>query len=501
MSSHIIKQSLKTSVVNYLGIILGAIFTLYISPKYLDTEYNGLYRLLMEYAVVAGSYFHFGIPTIINKYFHQIFDGSGYSTKGFDFIVLLLPVIAIAILGVLLAIFRRDITYFISSTSDFDLIYKYLLYIIPLIIANSYSLLIEAYTAMLGNIVKVNFYRNVLVKCFNIVSVVVYALTLNFTIAMVIISGGAMLSVILSFVNLGNLKKWTFDLRPSLEFLSLRGLKKDFFRYALYLVLGNLTIFLVTKIDVFFVGKYANLSDLAYYTTAMFFIVFISVPYQAVLNISFPYISKCLSKEDMQGINLVLRDNAIFGFSLALFIALEVWINIDFIYAVMPRGELYSAGKYAFLILAVGKLIDISIGSLGQLLTVSKWYIYTLYFSILISVISVVLGYNLILIWGIYGSATAIAICNIIGVVYQLSIVGWKLKISPYSRNFIYVLLLIVPVLLISMLTNALISNIWLKMIVKSSLVTVVFFGAIYKYKLSVDINTIINHMIIKLKL
>lgn len=499
-NNNIINQSLKTSLVNYIGIALGAFFTLYISPKYLTIEYNGLYRLLVEYAAVAGAYFHFGMPTIINKYFHRIFDNSGRSTKGFDFIVVLVPIIAITILSLLLTIFRGSVTSFLTNDNDLDLVFRYILYIIPLIITSAYSILIEAYTAMLGNIVKVNFYRNVLVKIFNIASILVYALTLNFTYTMLLIACGSMLSVVLSFMNLGKLKEWNFDFRPSLEFLQVRGLKRDFFKYALYLIGGNLTLFLVTKIDIFFVGKLGNLSEVAYYTTAMFFIAFINVPYMAILNISFPQISKAFIDNDTRLIKNTLTNNALFAFSISLFIALMIWINIDAVYQIMPNGELYSAGKYVFLILAIGKLADNSIGSLGQLLTISKWYMYTLYFSILISVISITLGYSLTMEMGIYGTALAVAICNWASVIYQLSMVGWKFKITPYNRNFAYVLLLIPPILLLSFGIDAIIDNIWLNLSVKSFLATTIFFGGVYKLNLSPEIKQIIASLVNKIK-
>lgn len=498
MSNNIINQSLKTSVVNYIGIVLGAVFTLYVSPRFLPTEYNGLYRLLVEYATVAGAYFHFGMPTIINKYFHRIFDGSGRSTKGFDFIVVLVPIISIGVLGVLLALFRKPVAGFLASANDYDLIFRYILYIIPLVVTSAYSLLIEAYTAMLGNIVKVNFYRNVLVKLFNIASVVVYALTLNFTWTLLLIAFGSLLSIALSFINLGRLKQWAFDFRPSLEFLRVRGLVADFFKYAAYLMVGNLTLFLVTKIDVFFVGKLTNLSEVAYYTTAMFFIVFISVPYQAVLNISFPHVSKAFVSGNMAEIRTTLTRNALFGFTMALFIGLALWINIDFVYAVMPKGDLYSAGKYVFLILAAGKLVDTSIGSLGQLITVSKWYVFSLYFSVFISVISLTLAYFMTIKWGIYGTATAVAVCNLINAGYQLVLARYKLKVTPYDRKFLYVLLLVVPVLGISLLADWSVGNIWAGAAVKTVLSAALFFGAIYRFRLSPEITAIVDRIVKK---
>ena len=132
----IIKQSIKSSAINYVGIILGAFFTLYLTPKYLTTEYNGLYRLILEYAAIIATYTHFGIPLIINKYYHRIITESK-EHKGFDFFVFGLPLIGFTIIVFLFVVFKKPITRLIASETDYNLVLHYVLFMIPIFLSES----------------------------------------------------------------------------------------------------------------------------------------------------------------------------------------------------------------------------------------------------------------------------------------------------------------------------------------------------------------------------
>lgn len=494
----IIRQSLKTSFINYFGILLGAFFTLYLTPKYLTTDFNGLYRLLLEYSAIVAVYFHFGIPTIINKYYFQIFK-ENITSKGFDFFVFVVPAVMLVICSLVIFFNRLAVVRLISSKEDVDLLYKYIFFLFPLIFSFVYFLILESYSAILGDIVFVNIFKNVILKVFNIVSIISYILTNNFTISLYIVSFGTVISVVIVFFKVLQLKNYKIDLKPSFLFLTANNLKEDFGRFMSYMVFSNITVFLVTKIDIFFVGKYTDLSQLAFYATATYFVTLLLVPYSAVLNISFPSIAKSYFSKEFSVLKKLITTNAIYGFSLASYMFLMIWINIDFIYSVIPNGNAYSAGKYVFLILGIGRLVDISIGSIGQLLTVSKSYIFTLYSSIFISVISIFLGYHLTKSFGIYGSASAISFCIFISVIYQLIVVKWKLGVTPYNLSFLKILVVFPGVLFVSYLVNYLGFSKILTFLLKSSISTIGFFLYMWYFNISEEITFILKSIYLKL--
>jgi len=490
--SAIIKESLKTSGVNYIGIILGALFTLYLTPKYFPTEVNGLYRLLLEYSAIAAVYFHFGMPSIINKYYHRV-NYEGGNNKGFDFFVFVCPLVVISVFAVLLYFFKPTFVNLIGSDKDYQMIDNYIFFLVPLILCNVYFFILEGYSAMLGNITVINFFKNIVLKVFNILSVILYFYTRDFKFVMLLVTAGYLLSVICVYIYVLKLKKYVINLRPSLAFLKENGLLRDFVKFLLFLSLSNLSFFLLSKIDVFFVGKFTDLSNLAYYTTATYFVTLLLVPYSAVLNISFPKIAKTYVDGNMEELRILIANNSIYGLVLAAYIFVIIWSNLDTIYSLIPNGELYKAGKFIFLILSVGKLVDISIGSLGQLITISKWYMLTLYSSIVISVISIFLGYFLTAQYGIIGASSSISLCVCLSVAFQLFVAKYKIGVSPYSKK-VLILILLVPIILMGcMLIDSSISNMLVCSFIKVIGVTILYFYIVCKFRISEDVSYIIE--------
>lgn len=492
--STIIKESLKTSGINYIGILLGAFFTLYLTPKFLPTDYNGLYRLILEYSAIAAVYFHFGIPTLINKYYHRI-NHELSITKGFDFFVFIFPIIILFIFGIFMYFFRSEVTSMIASKNDYRLVVKYVLFLIPLIICNAYFLIFEAYSAMLDNIAFVNFIKNIVLKIFNISSILLYIITKDFDTVMIVISVGYVVSTFIVFIYLLKLKNYKIDLRPSLDFLTKNNIQKDFIKFFLFICLSNLTFFLLAKIDVFFVAKFTSISNLAYYSTATFFVTLLLVPYAAVLNISFPRIAKSYTAGNIDELKLLIVNNSIYGFVLALYVFVLIWSNLDTIYYFVPKGNLYKAGKYIFLVLSIGRLIDISIGSIGQLITISKWYFYTLYSSITISLISMILGYYLTSNFGIIGAASSISLCTLVSVIFQLSVAKIKLGIHPYNKKIIIVVFLAIILVALCTIIDDFISSLIIASFIKIFVSTIVYFYIVNRFKVSNELTYIFNRV------
>ena len=65
----IIRQSVKSSVGYYLGIILGAINTLFIATHFLSADQLAVSRLLLENSLIFATFVHLGSPFIIDKFF------------------------------------------------------------------------------------------------------------------------------------------------------------------------------------------------------------------------------------------------------------------------------------------------------------------------------------------------------------------------------------------------------------------------------------------------
>ena len=496
----IIKQSIKSSIYNYIGILLGAFFTLYLTPKFLTTEYNGLYRLLLEYAGIIATYTHFGIPLIINKYYHRIITETEHH-KGFHFFIFGIPIIGFVIIALLFLLFKEPITRLIASETDYKLVLQYILFMIPIFLCNSYLLIQRAYTAMLGDIIFVSFIQNVFYKFFNILAVIVFIFTGNFQLSMWVIVISYILGVIAVQLKINKLSITKISLVPSWEFIKKNRLTRDFIKFFIFIIISNLSAFFITKIDLFFVAKYTDLSNIAFYTTASYFVLFLMVPYNSVLAISFPEIVRLYTLKEKERLSDMIKSNAMFGLILSIYCFLIVWLNIDFIYELIPNGELYEKGKYVFLILAIGKLIDISIGSLGQLIVASQWYNYTLLFSIITSAIGIVSGYHMTSHYGIIGSAFAISITVLISDIFQIILGYLKLKILPFDSNIIKIFILSIIIFLFCYIFDMIELNKYISSMLKILFITIIFFGSIYIFGINEETNKLTSRFLTKIGL
>ena len=158
----------------------------------------------------------------------------------------------------------------------------------------------------------------------------------------------------------------------------------------------------------------------------------------------------------------------------------------------MLNQEGYSIGIPIVIIVSFAKLYTMSTGCVNNIISNSKYYYYTFWFSIFSSVLAVVLNIYLIKIYGIVGAAYATLIVLILMNTLKIYLVYNKFKMHPYSKDTLKIALL-------SVLAYIVFSNLKLgfdpivNIIVKSSLMFILFTLAAYIFKLSDDVNIFID--------
>ena len=117
----------------------------------------------------------------------------------------------------------------------------------------------------------------------------------------------------------------------------------------------------------------------------------------------------------------------------------------------------------------------------------------TLYSSIVISVISIFLGYFLTAQYGIIGASSSISLCVCLSVAFQLFVAKYKIGVSPYSKK-VLILILLVPIILMGcMLIDSSISNMLVCSFIKVIGVTILYFYIVCKFRISEDVSYIIE--------
>src|SRR4051812_49015012 len=106
----IIRQSILTSVISYVGVVIGYINLLYLFPKFLEPDEIGLLRTVQDAAMLFTPFAIFGLGQSIIKFFPH-FSSQQNQANSFISLILTLGVLTYGIFLLVFLIFQH---YFIS---------------------------------------------------------------------------------------------------------------------------------------------------------------------------------------------------------------------------------------------------------------------------------------------------------------------------------------------------------------------------------------------------
>ena len=155
----------------------------------------------------------------------------------------------------------------------------------------------------------------------------------------------------------------------------------------------------------------------------------------------------------------------------------------------MPKD--YYAAKYAFFFLALAKYIDMATGLNGYIIVTSKKYKSDLWFMFSLIVATVLMNLVFIPIYGILGAALATFCSVTLYNLLRLIFVQYYYKMQPFTINCLWVLIITVAVWGIESQIPYL-HNKYVDIAVRSTVITVLYSGAILYFKLSKDVNDLI---------
>ncbi len=428
----IIRQSIKGTIVNYIGAFIGFIITFTITTKFLSAEEIGLVRILLEAGLLFGALSQLGINSSGIR-FYPYFKDKEKKDNGFFFWTLIIPLIGFLLTTLLFIILKNPITYYFSTNSALFVNYYY--YIIPLGFFFLYMVVFETNSNVLMRIVVPKFIREIGIRLMTIVIYLLYAfryINLNwFIILLVSIYGVATL---LNIIYLFSLQK--FSLKPNYAFIN-KPLRNSFLFYSSFLILTTLSSSIMGKIDVFIVSGQLGLKDAGIYSIAFYIAIIVEIPYRSLIAISLPEISQSIKDKNIAYTNTLCQRVSLHQFLIACFIFLLIWINIDFLFELLPKGEIYKAGKWVVFFIGLSRLIDSSFSVGLSVLNFSKYYYYSLIFTF--SLLGLVFVSNLYFInlYGMTGAALAMFLSYLIYILSLLAFLQWKLKVSPLSYRLV----------------------------------------------------------------
>ena len=477
------KQSIRNSIIFYIGMSIGAINTVLIYPNVFNDqpEHWGLIQLLVAYGLVLSTFTSFGIPKVLLKFFPTYRDKSKLLTYS-----MLIPTIGLFFVSLIYIFFKNEI--FILLKMD-PLLQKNFIYVFLLIFCISFyeifSALSRSYLDAITPVVLNEFF----LKTFTLVILLLHGFKfIEFSTFLILYVSGYLIKLFILF--LINIKNKRISISTSLSDLNYREL----FKFGLYVFAGGLSIMIVTRLDMLMIGYLLDLEQVAFYTLAFYIGNAIAIPGRSVISISVPLISKAWENQDINEIDKIYSKSAINQLIVSGLLFLVVWLSIDEVLSLLP--EKFSYGKWVVFYIGLAQLVNMSCGVNGAIIVNSKYFKYDLYTNLILLIITVILNFILIPIFGINGAAMATAFSIVFFNLIRLIIIYNKLQIQPFTKKTLITVFILLLVYLICF--KLILGNVFLSIGLKTILSASIFIFICIRANLSDDINNLVNDLLLK---
>lgn len=433
----IIRQSFKASLVAYVGVGIGIVNQLFVSTKYLSVEQMALSRLLLENSILFAALAHLGTPFIADRFFAR-FRNEDQKHEGFMVFLLLYPLIGLAVFTLLYLGFQQTIAGYFAKESP--MIVKYHFLSIPLTFFWVYITVLEVYSRNHARITVPTMMREVYLKTANVLLIVIFALGwIDFRLLLYLVVASYGLGVVVLLLYIKNLGKLFVRFNPAL----FRG---PFFgqmaAFGLFIVLGGLGQNLVLFVDRVMLAGESGLKDAGIFIIATYIAGIIEIPKRTITQISIPILSAAIQRQDMAKMGELYRKTALNQAIIGCLVFLGIWCNIDEIFSLLPKRDIYSEGKYVVLCLCLAKLFDMSTGLNAEILLYSAYYRVVTVFVLVMAVFSIAANKLLIPAYSYNGAALATSITTLVYCASRVWYVYRKFGIQPFTVQTLRVVLM-----------------------------------------------------------
>jgi O-antigen/teichoic acid export membrane protein len=494
----IVRQGLKSTIVSYVGVAIGAFNVLWLYPKFLSPEEIGLVNLLQSLGLFFATFTQIGAPNIADKFF-AYFKNEAKQHNGFLFFLIILPLIGIL---TFVTVFIGFKDFWLSIYEEkASAINEYFYYLIPLTIFMVYHSILEAYCRAYLRIVVPVLLRDVVLRIFTLALVLTYMLgyiSFDQFILLMVGSYGVILSFLLAYIYF---LKGLF-LRPALSYLT-KPLFKEIALYAAYILLGGAGSVVVAKIDILMIPSLIGDKALGIYTISFFIGTVIEIPRRSLSQISTPIIAQAWADNDLPKIESIYKKSSINQLLVGAFLFLGIWSNIDAIFNLVPNSELYRQGKYVVFFIGLARLIDMGSGVNSEIILQSAYYKFNLISIAILALLLVLTNLIFVPYYGIEGAAFATALSVLLYNLLKYLFLRIKYKMQPFSSKT----LLAFGIIAISYLAATLVPDTrdaffptLLNIAFRSTVIAVTFSILAFSLKVSPDANELLLNIIRRLK-
>lgn len=484
----VLNQSLKNTIITYIGFAIGGINTIYLYPIFLGATYYALTNYILSSANVIMPLFAIGMQNTLVKFYTQ-YETNEERSRFLSFTVLfpLLLIIPLCLIGF---VFFDEILIFLSKK---NIIVKNYIWLIPFIgICMAYFEIFYAWLRVHMHSVFGNFIKEVglrLASLFLLIAVYYDWMSIEgFVYATAVVY---LLAFLVTMFYAFSIQK------PEFQF-TIPDNTKDVLVYTFYIILSGSVANLLLDGDKMILNQYMNIENIAYYSVATYIALVISVPSRAMHQIVYPITAKLMHENNHDEMDALYKKTSINLQVVGGYVMLGIFVNINMLYKLVPPE--YAGGISVVFMIGLSKYFDLILGNNNAIIFNTKYYRAVLFLGVLLVVLTVALNMIFIPIYGIMGSAFATLLSITLYSLAKLLFVVKRLHLYPFTKQTMHSMYL-TAVLFVAFYFWDFPFNPIIAIGIKSILVTIAYVYLNYKFTISIQINEAMDGLLKKLNL
>ncbi|MDD6357008.1 MAG: lipopolysaccharide biosynthesis protein [Bacteroidales bacterium] len=431
----IIRQSIKGTLVNYIGVCIGFFTTFFVLTRFLTAEEIGLTRVLVDASTLFVGLAQMGTSSSIVR-FYPYFKDESKGDNGFFFWTVLVPLIGFVVFGLMFWGLKDYVCARFAEKSGLFVTYYKCVY--PMAFAMLYMTVSESNCNVLMRIVVPKFVREVLVRLLTLAVYLLYAFgTLGIDGFVYGFCGVYVVALLVDMAYLFSLKK--ISLKPDWKFLTPQ-LKSNYLYYTLFLLTSTIATVLAPFANTYFISAEMGLAFTGIFAIATYITALVEIPYRSLGAISLPQLSASIKENEMAEANGLCKRISVNQMLVGGFVFLLIWVNLDLFFRLLPNGEQYAVAKWVVFILGMSKLFTSVFSISLAALSFSRYYYYSLLFSLVFTASALYFNSKFIPLWGMNGAALATLLSSMLYYGLLILLDWFKIKVSPLSAKHFGVL-------------------------------------------------------------
>ncbi len=490
--SQIRKKSIKATIWIYVGFLIGAINTYFLTHKgWFSTNQNGLTRAMIETSQLIFAFSCLGTTSFIFKFFPYYEDNLEHKKNDLLSLAFLISLFGFALTCMGIFFLQPVIERKFSANSM--LFVQYFYWTIPMGFFVLLYNLLESYSYGFGKGVVTSFLKETMLRFYTFCIITLKILGLiNFQVFVGLFSlQYAIIVLLLAFHLYKNNQLWIS--------FSISRVTRKFKKKIISIMMLTFVVIVVgvlrQSIDGLVLAAKQNLGKVGIFGLASYMVSILQAPYRSLIAITIPLLSRAWKDKNTTEIQRIYKRSSINMLTFSLFVFFCIWLNFENGIHFFNINPDYLEGKSVFFLLGIVTIIEMGTGVNGQIIGTSTFWRFELWTSLLLTLLIIPLSYILTTNYGIIGPAFANLISFTVYNTIRYLFLWKKFNLQPFSKKTLEVLIIAVAAYFITYYAFYRLTGLW-AIIGNLLLFGITYLFCVYKRDISPDLKPVVKNFI-----